>query len=260
MARRATGAIAYPISGLLALGCFVLLLLPAPQLPARDRAITADAALPATPSPLPSPAVLATSHDDAPPLEVPAAAGAGSVDLAISLELPHDDKMVERALPDRAEQASPQPSAVAAGPDVTAAADATGGPARASPGDAVPVMAEPQRDGGPADDATDEKLFHEFMQWRAARAGGVAQARPQPARTRIRPAQLAGLVTPAPSPGPPRPVRSARPRPPASVDPIGWPTSLRAVRPPRDPSRDPSQDPSRDPSRAARTPTRNPAP
>jgi len=244
MPRRRTGAIAYPVSGLLALGCFVLLLLSARQPPALDRATTAEAAMPAMPAP--SPMAVAVSHqaNDAPSLEAPAA---GSVDLAISLELPHDDKA--RALPDGVEQPPQEPSGamVSAMQQASGTAVLTDAPTRAL--GIAPVTAEPPRDREVADDATeaDERLFREFMQWRAAR-GGAVQARPQPARPRSRPAQLVGLVTPTPSPVPPRP---ARPKPVSSIDPTGWPASLRPVRPPKDASRD---------QRAVHSATAHPAP
>jgi hypothetical protein len=233
VARHATGTIVYPISGVFALGCFVLLLLSAPRQPLLDRATQVEAAMPATPSPALSQVAVAVSHvaNDAPPLDAPAA-GAGSVDLAISLELPHDIKMEDHALPDSTEQQAPEPStlAVSSVPHATAAAEAVAAPARTTSDSAAPVMVDPQRDRAPVDDAvnTDEKLFHEFMQWRAAHGGGTAQGRPQPVRAKPRSASLVGLVTPAPVPA-----RPVRPRPPSSIDPIGWPVSMHPSRPPR---------------------------
>src|SRR5262249_32587709 len=151
------------------------------------------------------------------------AAGAGGADLAISLELPRDIKMEAHVLPENGWQPSQEASnaAVSAGRGA-ASAGANDAPARASPRRAQPVMAEPQRDRAPVDEAadTDEKLFHEFMQWRAAHGGGTAQGRPQPVRTKPRPAQFVGLVTPAVSP------RPVRPKPPSSIDPTGWPVSM----------------------------------
>ena len=224
MARRA-GTLAYPMAGSLALGCFVLLLLSASQRPALDRTTMADAAMPA-------PEALAVSHqaNDAPPLEAPAA---GSVDLAISLELPHD-KTVMRALSESAEQ-PPQEASSAV---VSAVQQAAGAAVFADAPGIAPASAEPPRDREPADAAADanEDLFRAFLQWRTAHAGTVP-ARPQPVRTRSRPAQLVGLVTPSPSPVPPRPARADRPKPVSSVDPTGWPASLRPARPPKDPSR-----------------------
>jgi hypothetical protein len=247
MRRGGTGTIVYPVSGLLALGCFVLLLLSPPRQPALDRAVIADASVPA----MPGPVALPVSHqaNDAPSLEAPAA---GSGDLANSPELPPDDKMVAHAPSESSEQPAPEHLTVATGPD--AAAQATDAPANASSGDAEPAMVEPPRARAMVDDTAypDERLFREFMQWRASRSGTV-QARPQPARTKPRPAQLVRLVTPAPSPVPPRP---DRPKPASTVDPTSWPTSLHSIRPPRDASRDAS----RDPARAGHNVGGNPAP
>jgi hypothetical protein len=234
VARHAAGTIAYPVAGVLALGCFVVLLVSAPQQPAQDRAKSAEATMQAVPSPAQPPVALAVSHEanDLPPLEA-AAASAGSVDLAISLDLPHDMKMVKRALRESAEQ--PAPASMAA--EVSAASQsalsgASDVPARATSYAAVPAIAGPLAIRGPVDEAadTDEKLFHEFMQWRAAHGGGTIQGRPQPARPRTRPPQLVGLVTPAAVQAQ---VRLARPRPPSSIDPTGWPASTRPPHPPR---------------------------
>jgi hypothetical protein len=234
VARHAAGVIAYPVAGVLALGCFVVLLGSAPQQPAQDRAISAEATTQAVPSPAQPPLALAVSHaaNELPPLEA-AAASAGSVDLAISLDLPHDMKMVERALPESAEQPAPASMAAevsaASQPALSGASDV---PARATSYAAVPAIAGPLAIRGPVDEAadTDEKLFHEFMQWRAAHGGGTIQGRPQPARPRTRPPQLVGLVTPAAVQAQ---VRPARPRPPSSIDPTGWPASTRPPHPPR---------------------------
>jgi hypothetical protein len=233
MARRATGTIAYPMAGALALGCLVLLLVSVPQQPSLDHATQAEATMPAAPSP--APVALAVSHEanDAPPLEA-SAAGAGGVDLAISLELPHDIKMEAHALPESGEQPSQQHSNAAVSTVRDAAsAEANDTAVRATSDGAQAVLAEPQRDRAPVDDAADAdaKLFHEFMQWRAAHGGGTVQGQPQPARTKPRPAQLVGLVAPAPAQ--PRPVRPDRPRPPSSIDPTGWPLSMHPSRPPR---------------------------
>jgi len=234
VARHAAGVIAYPVAGVLALGCFVVLLGSAPQQPAQDRAISAEATTQAVPSPAQPPLALAVSHaaNELPPLEA-AAASAGSVDLAIKLDLPHDMKIVERALPESAEQPAPASMAAevsaASQPALSGASDV---PARATSYAAVPAIAGPLAIRGPVDEAadTDEKLFHEFMQWRAAHGGGTAQGRPQPARPRTRPPQLVGLVTPAAVQAQ---VRPARPRPPSSIDPTGWPASTRPPHPPR---------------------------
>jgi hypothetical protein len=242
--RRRSGTIVYPVSGLFALGCFVLLLLSARQQPALDRATTAEANMPAMPSPL----ALGVSHEanDTPSLEAPAA---GSVDLAISLELPQGDKT--RALSEGAGQPPPEASSavVSALQQAAGAAVLSDALPRAGALGLAPVTAAPPRDREVADDAADadERLFHEFMQWRAAH-GGAVQARPQPARTRSRPAQLVGLVAPTPSPVPARPVR---PKPVSSIDPAGWPASLR----PKDSSKDASRDP-----RAVHNVTAHPAP
>ncbi|HWX57441.1 hypothetical protein [Bradyrhizobium sp.] len=234
VARHAAGVIAYPVAGVLALGCFVVLLGSAPQQPAQDRAISAEATTQAVPSPAQPPLALAVSHaaNELPPLEA-AAASAGSVDLAIKLDLPHDMKIVERALPESAEQPAPASMAAevsaASQPALSGASDV---PARATSYAAVPAIAGPLAIRGPVDEAadTDEKLFHEFMQWRAAHGGGTIQGRPQPARPRTRPPQLVGLVTPAAVQAQ---VRPARPRPPSSIDPTGWPASTRPPHPPR---------------------------
>jgi hypothetical protein len=246
--RRRSGTIVYPVSGLLALCCFVLLLLSARQQPALDRATTAEANMPAMPPP--SPLALAVSHDannDTPSLEAPAA---GSVDLAISLELPQGDKT--RAPSEGAGQPPQEPSSavVSALHRAAGAAVLTDVLPRTSALGIAPMTTEPPRDREVVDDAAnaDERLFREFMQWRAAH-GGAVQARPQPARTRNQPAQLVGLVAPTPSPVPPRP---ARPKPVSSIDSIGWPASLRPTRPPKDASRDPS--------RAAHNAAAHPAP
>jgi len=247
--RRAAGRIAYPMAGVVAFGC-VVLLVSAPQQPAPDQATSAEAAMQATPGPVLPPLVLAGSHEanDAAALDAPAvpAAGAGSVDLAISLELPHDMKLVERALPENGEQPSPELSNAAvpatrdagiaeatASPSQSetlhvgrtvesqpASLETIDAPTRAGSGGAAPVMAESQRSPQPVDDAadTDEKLFREFLQWRAARTGGAAQGRPQAVRVRTRPAPFGGQLIPA--------AVQARPA-------VGSPPGQRPLRPPR---------------------------
>jgi hypothetical protein len=245
--RRRSGTIVYPVSGLLALCCFVLLLLPARQQPPLDRATTAEASMPAMPSP--PPLALAVSHEanDTPSPEAPAA---GSVDLAISLELPQGDKT--GAPPEGAGQPPQEPASavISAVQQAAGAAVPSGALPRTSALGIAPVTAEPPRDREAVDDSAnaDERLFREFMQWRAAHGGAVVQARPQPARTGSRPAQLVGLATPTPSSVPPRPVR---PKPASSIDPAGWPAILRPTRPPKDASKDP---------RAAHNVTAHPAP
>jgi hypothetical protein len=235
MPRRATGTIAYPLAGVLALGCFVMLLVSAPQLPAPDRAVLAATSMPAAPQPV----ALAIGHEasDAPSLETPSA-NPGNVDLGISLELPRDIKMQEHALGESTEP--PSSTAASSTREAAGAAEAPAesqpallqsadGPRAASDG-AVSVTAEPGRLGGLVDDTADaeeRQLFHEFMQWRAAR-GGTAQIQPQPVRTRSRPAPVGGLVTPVAAQAHP-----ARPRPSSSIDPTAWPASLRSIHPPR---------------------------
>jgi hypothetical protein len=257
---RRAGTIAHSVEGLLALGCFVMLLLSASPQPTRYQAASAEAAMQA--GPVLPPLALAGSREanDAAPVEG-TITSAGSADLAISLELPYDMKMVEHALPERGEHALPELSYAAVLAARDAAAEAAAAPSRAEPlraetlsappsgesqpaslpspdapgraisGDAMPVMAEPQRSQGAADDVAeaDEKLFREFLQWRAARGVGIAQGRPQPARIRTHPAQAVGLVTPVTA----AQVHAARPRPAASADLTGWPRPARPPRPVR---------------------------
>jgi hypothetical protein len=223
----------------MALGCFVMLLVSAPQQPAPDRAVLAATSMPAAPRPAqPVPLAIGREAGDAPSLETPGA-NPGNVDRAISLELPRDIKMEEHALGESTEP--PSSMAASSTREAAGAAEApaesqpallqsTDGPRAASDG-AVPVTAEPGRLGGPVDDTADaeeRQLFHEFMQWRAARGGGTAQSQPQPVRTRTRPVPVVGPVTPVAAQAHP-----ARPRPSSSIDATGWPASLRSVRPPR---------------------------
>jgi hypothetical protein len=82
-----------------------------------------------------------------------------------------------------------------------AAADARAEIGRTDPaGDATTATADAVQRGSRGDEATQSnaEIFREFMQWRAARAGTIAQARPQPVKRIRNPAlQMARLTPPA---------------------------------------------------------------
>jgi hypothetical protein len=98
-------------------------------------------------------------------------------------------------------------------------------------GVAPQAAAEDAHSGATNDDATvsRQQLFREFLQWRAARAVGIVQARPQPNRQNPS-SQAVGSLTPAGSPHLARSGRERRPDHPRSPSAAEPADSRRAAR------------------------------
>lgn len=114
---------------------------------------------------------------------------------------------------------SPKPNVtpIQASQRLVGAADAAAEPGRAgrAEGAAAATIEAVQR-GTPIADVTesDEELFREFMRWRTARSGGIAQPRPQPVKRTRNPALQTVRLTPAGLLGNPRgPARTPAIRP-----------------------------------------------
>ena len=83
---------------------------------------------------------------------------------------------------------------------VVGAADGAAKPGRAGRAEsAATATVQAVQRGTPIDEMTefDEEIFREFMRWRAARSGGIAQAQPQPVKRSRNPALQTARLTPA---------------------------------------------------------------
>ena len=194
--------IASSLAGPLLIGWLALSDQVASEDPALDTAASERVAEP--PAPLPAPlALVQTKPGTVGEAIPPAAASADAVNAGL--------KAVTAVSP------KPNVTPIQAAQRFIGVADAAAEPGRAgrAEGAAAATIEAVQR-GTPIADVTesDEELFREFMRWRTARSGGIAQPRPQPVKRTRNPALQTVRLTPAGLLGNPRgPARTPAIRP-----------------------------------------------